>query len=186
MSLQLILGNSGCGKSHKLYNEIIDKSILNEDINYLIIVPEQFTLQTQKEIVEKHPHHGTMNVDVLSFGRLAYHVFDELGVSGQAVLEDTGKSMILRKVLSLKNDDLIFFGKEANKVGFVNELQSLISEMFQYNVTGEDLKIIKDNVKDRPMLSNKLHDIGIIYNAFKEYLEEKYITQEEEIGRAHV
>lgn len=179
MSLQLILGNSGCGKSHKLYNEIIDKSILNEDINYLIIVPEQFTLQTQKEIVEKHPHHGTMNVDVLSFGRLAYHVFDELGVSGQAVLEDTGKSMILRKVLSLKNDDLIFFGKEANKVGFVNELQSLISEMFQYNVTGEDLKIIKDNVKDRPMLSNKLHDIGIIYNAFKEYLEEKYITQEE-------
>ena len=52
MSLQLILGNSGSGKSHKLYNEIIDKSILNEDINYLIIVPEQFTLQTQKEIVK--------------------------------------------------------------------------------------------------------------------------------------
>ena len=49
-----------------------------------------------------------MNVDILSFGRLAYHVFDELGVSGQVVLEDTGKSMILRKVLSLKNDELIF------------------------------------------------------------------------------
>lgn len=179
MSLQLILGSSGCGKSHKLYNEIIDKSIKNEDVNYLIIVPEQFTLQTQKEIVETHPHNGTMNVDVLSFGRLAYRVFDEVGANNQPVLEDTGKSMILRKVLSLKNDKLIFFGKEASKIGFVSELKSLISEMFQYSVTGEDLKGIKDNVKDRPMLSNKLHDISIIYNGFKEYLEEKYITQEE-------
>lgn len=179
MSLQLILGSSGCGKSHKLYNEIIDKSIKNEDVNYLIIVPEQFTLQTQKEIVEKHPYHGTMNVDVLSFGRLAYHVFDEVGTNNQQVLEDTGKSMILRKVLSQKNDDLIFFGKEASKVGFVSELKSLISEMFQYSVTEEDLKKIKDNIKDRPMLSNKLHDISIIYNGFKEYLEKKYITQEE-------
>src|SRR5699024_3992824 len=119
------------------------------------------------------------NVDVLSFGRLAYHVFDEVGANNQPVLEDTGKSMILRKVLSIKNDDLIFFGKEASKVGFVSELKSLISEMCQYSVTGEDLKKIKDKVKDRPMLSNKLQDICIIYNGFKEYLEEKYITQEE-------
>lgn len=179
MSLQLIIGSSGCGKSHMLYRETIDKSIKNEDLNYIIIVPDQFTLQTQKDIVEKHPFHGTMNIDILSFERLAYHVFGEVGGNSRPVLEDTGKSMILRKVLSQKTDELVFFGKEAKKVGFVNELKSLISEMYQYSVTGEDLGKIKDNIKDRPMLSNKLSDIITIYNAFKEYLEKKYITQEE-------
>ncbi len=179
MSLQLILGSSGSGKSHKLYSEIIDKSINNQKVNYLIVVPEQFTLQTQKEIVTKHPYNGTMNIDILSFLRLAHRIFDEVGGNERPVLEDTGKSMILRKILSLKKDELIFFGRESNKIGFVGELKSLISEMLQYSVTDEDLENINNNLKARPMLSNKLHDISVIYKGFKEYLQEKYITQEE-------
>ncbi len=179
MSLQLILGSSGSGKSHKLYKEIIDKSINNPDVNYIIIVPEQFTLQTQKEIVRRHPYKGTMNIDILSFLRLAHRVFDETGEGNRPVLEDTGKSMILRKVLSLKKDELKFFGREANKIGFVSELKSLISELFQYSVTESDIENLNKQFQERPMLSNKLHDISIIYKGFREYLEEKYITQEE-------
>ncbi len=179
MSLQLILGSSGSGKSQDLYNEIIDKSIKHKDVNYLVIVPEQFTLQTQKEIVEKHPNHGTMNIDILSFLRLSHRVFDEVGGNDRPVLEDTGKSMILRKVLTLKKEELLYFGREANKIGFVNELKSLISEMYQYNIRGEDLENINNKINNRPMLNNKLQDITVIYQAFKEYLEERYITQEE-------
>jgi ATP-dependent helicase/nuclease subunit B len=44
----------------------------------MIIVPEQFTLQTQKELVSLHPGHSVMNIEVLSFDRLAYRVFDEM------------------------------------------------------------------------------------------------------------
>lgn len=187
MSLQLILGSSGSGKSHQLYNEIINKSINKsikksidyEDVNYLVIVPEQFTLQTQKEIVTKHPYKGTMNIDILSFMRLAHRIFDELGGNEKIALDDTGKSMILRKVISLKQDELIFFGRESNKIGFVSELKSLVSEMFQYSITSKELEEVRENIKDKPMLSNKLHDIILIYNGFKEYLEDKYITGEE-------
>ncbi|NLJ90383.1 MAG: helicase-exonuclease AddAB subunit AddB, partial [Clostridiales bacterium] len=179
MSLQLILGSSGSGKSHKLYKEIIDKSISHKDVNYLIVVPEQFTLQTQKEIVTKHPYNGTMNIDILSFLRLAHRVFEETGGNNRPVLEDTGKSMILRKVLAQSKDDLKFFGREAKKIGFVSELKSLISELFQYSVTKDDLERIGRDLEARPMLYNKLHDISVIYNGFREYLEEKYITQEE-------
>lgn len=99
MSLQLYLGSSGSGKSYQLYHEIIEESRKNPDINYLIIVPEQFTLQTQKDIVSMHPNHGVMNVDILSFMRFAYRIFDEVGGSGYPVLEDTGKSMVIRKVV---------------------------------------------------------------------------------------
>ena len=79
MSLQFIMGNSGSGKSYCLYDTVVREAIENPDKNYLVIVPEQFTMQTQKDLCLAHPKGGIMNIDVLSFGRLAYRVFEEVG-----------------------------------------------------------------------------------------------------------
>ena len=59
MSLQLILGGSGAGKSTYLYSSIIEESINNPDTDYIIIVPEQYTMATQKRVVELHPRKGS-------------------------------------------------------------------------------------------------------------------------------
>lgn len=56
--LQFILGNSGAGKSHYLYEKIIQESMKHPEINYLVIVPEQFTMQTQQDLCILHPNHG--------------------------------------------------------------------------------------------------------------------------------
>lgn len=72
--LQFILGNSGAGKSHYLYEKIIQESMKHPEINYLVIVPEQFTMQTQQDLCTLHPNHGIMNIDVLSFGRMAHRI----------------------------------------------------------------------------------------------------------------
>ena len=72
MSLQFIFGNSGSGKSHYLYQQIVEESIRHPEKNYLVLVPEQFTMQTQKDLCMAHPRGGIMNIDVLSFGRLAH------------------------------------------------------------------------------------------------------------------
>ena len=77
MALQLILGNAGAGKSHYIFEKIIQESMEHPTKQYLIIVPEQFTMQTQKDLVMMHPRHGIMNIDVLSFERLAHRVFSE-------------------------------------------------------------------------------------------------------------
>ena len=58
---------------------------------YYVIVPEQFTMQTQKTLVEMHPQGGILNIDVLSFERLAYRIFEEVGGDTRKVLEETGK-----------------------------------------------------------------------------------------------
>ncbi|MFV0342788.1 MAG: helicase-exonuclease AddAB subunit AddB [Anaerocolumna sp.] len=179
MSLQLILGKSGSGKSYTLYHEIIHKSIENPHTNYLMIVPEQFTLQTQKDIVDMHPSKGTMNIDILSFMRLAYRVFDEVGGADVPVLEDFGKTMVLRKLISRLSKDLDLFGHDVYKQGFIEELKSLLSEIYQYSINIDSLKEIHENLNGSPLLKGKLHDLIAIYEAFKNYLEEKYITAEE-------
>ena len=74
MALKFIFGPSGSGKSCQLYQEIIEASMAHPERSYIVLVPEQFTMQTQKDLVSMHPRKGIMNIDVLSFGRLAYRV----------------------------------------------------------------------------------------------------------------
>ena len=106
MALQFIFGNSGSGKSHYLYQRIVEESIQNPQKNYLVLVPEQFTMQTQKDLCMAHPRGGIMNIDVLSFGRLAHRIFEEVGQNDRPVLDDEGKNLILRKIAGNYEEDL--------------------------------------------------------------------------------
>ena len=184
MSLQLVLGSSGAGKSHKIYSTIINDSIENPKQKYIIIVPEQFTLQTQKNMVNMHPNNGILNIDVLSFVRLAYKIFEELGKDPGVVLDDTGKNMILRKIVGMEEDKLMLFKGNIKKQGFISEIKSLLSELCQYSVTPEDLLKIEDDIEDGA-LKIKLQETHTVYEAFKKYLEEKYITAEEVLDKLY-
>ena len=179
MSLQLYLGGAGSGKSYQMYQNIIEESQKNPGTNYLIIVPEQFTLQTQKDIVSMHPNHGVMNVDILSFMRFAYRIFDEVGGNDFPILEDTGKSMVIRRVVAEKRKELVLFGAGVKKTGFINELKSLLSEFYQYNIRPDDFQQMMEVSVKKPVLKAKLQDIKIIYEGFADFMKERYITAEE-------
>ena len=44
MSLQFVFGNLGSGKSHYLYEYVVKESMAHPDVNFLVLVPEQFTM----------------------------------------------------------------------------------------------------------------------------------------------
>ena len=178
MSIQLLTGGSGSGKTHRLYTDLIRDSIENPDTKYFAIVPEQFTMQTQKEIVTLHPNHGVMNIDIVSFQRLAYRVFEELAIVNPDVLDDMGKSMILRKVTGGKQKELPLYQSHLNQNGFIGQLKSMLSELYQYGITPDMLEA-KIPETTSPMLRQKLEDISVIYKAFQEYIRDRYITTEE-------
>lgn len=179
MSLQIITGSSGSGKSHRLYQDVISDSVENHNKNYIVIVPEQFTMGTQEKIVKMHPDGGVFNVDIVSFPRLAYKVFEEMGIKDREILDDTGKSLIVRKILEDCKESLSVFKKNIDKPGFVEEVKSAISEMLQYGVSPEDLKSVVKNMDTNMLFSNKLGDMITIYDGFKNYIGDKYIASEE-------
>lgn len=178
MSLQFIAGGSGSGKTRYLYEKVIKESMKHPDIQYLFIVPEQYTMQTQKELVRLHPRHGLFNIDVLSFKRLAYRVFEDMGVQLPVVLDDMGKSMVIRKVAGKLKKDLKLYGGHLEQPGFISQLKSQISELSQYGVSAEDLEMVEGET-DRTLLKEKLGDLKTIYKGFKDYIESHYITEEE-------
>ena len=179
MALQLILGNSGAGKSHYLFEKIIAESMECPNRQFLVIVPEQFTMQTQKDLVMMHPRHGIMNIDVLSFDRLAHRVFEETGGEYRKILEDTGKNLILRRLAEEKKGELTLLGGNLRKLGYISEVKSLLSEFVQYRITPEDLTQMMERNQDNPQLYYKLKDMKVIYESFQEYLKEEYLTSEQ-------
>ncbi len=179
MSLQFIFGNSGSGKSHCLYQDIVSRSVRHPQKNYLVLVPEQFTMQTQKDLCLMHPRGGIMNIDVLSFGRLAHRVFEEVGEDNRTVLDDEGKNLVLRKIANDFEDELTVLKGNLKKQGYISEVKSVISEFTQYGVDFDRLDEFMDTVSPDSYLYYKLRDIRRVYEGFEDYLSGRYITKEE-------
>lgn len=179
MSLKFIFGPSGAGKSRFLYDSIIHESQEHPKQNYIVLVPEQFTMQTQKDIVALHPAHGIMNIDILSFARLAYRVFEETGGGKLPILDDEGKSLILRKIAKDYEKELKVLKGNMKKLGYISEVKSVISEFTQYDIGEEELLRVMETVGEDSGIYYKLRDILVLYLGFTEYLDKKYITKEE-------
>ena len=179
MSLQFIMGPSGSGKSHYLYEWVTTESLTHPEKNYIVLVPEQFTMQTQKDLVAASPKKGILNIEVLSFNRLAHRVFEETGENKRIVLDDIGKNFVIRKVAGEKESDLRVLGGNLKRMGYISEMKSILSEFTQYNISPESLGEMIAQAQQYPSLCYKLQDIQVIYEAFQKYLQEKYITGEE-------
>ena len=178
MSCRIIAGSSGCGKSHQVYERIIRASLERPEEHFFVIVPEQFTLQTQKELLELHPRRTLMNIDVLSFQRLAYRIFDETGGGLQPILDDLGKTMILRKLIRENSRDLTVLQGTLARSGAVEEMKSLISELIQYRAEPAQVRQWAERTTS-PTLERKLQDVSLLYQKFLEYLDRRYLTAEE-------
>ena len=179
MALQMITGGSGSGKSKYVCDRILRESNENSKKNYFVIVPDQFTMQTQMDFVTASDKGGIMNIDILSFSRLAHRIFEETGGNRKPVLDDTGKSLILRKIAGSIKVQVPVIGSNLNKQGYIHEVKSAISEFMQYGIGQSELDEMIEYAKSRGALHYKLKDLQVLYQAFKEYIEGHYITTEE-------
>lgn len=179
MGLRFYFGASGAGKSKKLHEDIVRRSMEEPDTDFFVIVPDQFTMQTQMDLVLAHPRRGIMNIDVLSFGRLSHRIMEEAGEEPGAVLDDTGKSLVLRKVAEEARERMPVIGSNLHKMGYIHEVKSAISEFMQYGIGKKELKELVDYAGQRGALHHKLKDLEVLYESFLAYIHGKYITTEE-------
>lgn len=179
MSLQFIIGRAGAGKSHLLYKNMIEVSAKYQNKNFVAVVPEQYSMEAQKEILTMHPKKGSFNIEVTSLNRLAYTVFEEQGITGYKVMDDLGKTLVMRKILEDCKNDLVIYKDKTSMPGFADKMKMVVSELKQYGIDKDKIKGMNKEVEARPSLKHKLRDIEIINNAFNEYINEKMITSED-------
>ena len=178
MSLHFVLGASGSGKSSGTYQWIVEQALVNPDMQYMILVPDQYTMQIQKQMVLLHPGHAILNIDVLSFSRLYHRVMEELGGDTLTPLDDTGKNLILRKLAGSMKEELPVLGKLMDRHGYISEVKGIISEMQQYGISPEGMDALINGSSGRRGLQARLEDVQKLYGAYVDYQKDSYRTSE--------
>ena len=176
MKLEFILGEPGTGKTTKILEEIREKLDNPENVPLYYLVPEQFSLQSEKLLLTNDVNAAT-SIQVLSFNRLAYRLFSVLGKPQGKFMDDLGKQMLVRKVLFDVQEDLTYYKSITGKLGFVEELVNSITEFNQYMVSKDDL--IDRSVHSSKSLEAKLVDMSIILEKYRETTRGKYLLADD-------
>lgn len=171
MSLRLICGRAGTGKSEFCYEEI-KNNISNENKIY-IITPEQYSFTAEKKLLEKLEQKSTIKAEVLSFARMAYRVLGEVGGITKKNLSKAGRAMLIYDVLENQKNNLTFLGKTSQNVELI---QTQLTELKKHTISLDVLKNINEELENR-YLQEKLKDIITIYEKQEEKIKGKYIEE---------
>ena len=177
MSLTYIFGRSGSGKTTLILSKIAEAVKCPEISGIIYLVPEQFSLQAEKSLLNITESGASVKATVLSFARLAHQVYKQTGGISKTVLDDPGKSMLIRKIIYELSADLRFFNKIADKDGFIKSLSSAITELYHYEISPH---VLFDCSKNLPndYFTVKVNDIANIYSRYREYTDSSFMTSD--------
>ncbi len=178
MSLKIVYGKSGTGKSEYIFNEIAKKVHDGADKKIYIITPEQFSFTAEKKLLESVGNvNSVISAEVVTFNRMAYRAINDVMRANSKTLSLSGKSMIIYDILLENKKELKFIGKSAENVELV---ATQITEFKKHNITSEKLNEVIENSKDK-YLKTKIQDMEKVYEKYNEIVENNYIDENDNL-----
>jgi len=181
MGLQIIYGRAGSGKSFHCLHQIKLKLQADNSKKLVLLVPEQYTFQAERDLINVLASGGILKTEVLSFRRMAYRVLNEVGGITYPHIHPAGKCMIIYRILDKMKDEFAIFHKSANCQGFVNTISTLITELKRYNVHPESFDSVLKEMEEDNYLRQKLSEIKLIYSEFENMLSTRYRDADDEL-----
>lgn len=184
MSVRVLIGRSGRGKTEFCLNEIRDElRTAPEGDPIIYLVPEQMTFQSEYKLITTPDLGGMIRSQVYSFTRLAWRILQDTGGMNRYHLNSVGISMLIRKIIEEKKDELKLFQRAADKNGFVQQMEQMMTEFRRYCIQPEELAErqvqLSSGGKMNKALQDKLHDLKLIYQSFEDSLFGKYVDSED-------
>ncbi len=162
MSLQIIYGRCGSGKTDACFDML---KTADQSNKYIYLVPEQFSQESERQIAAMGK---SAYITVMSFGRLAHHVFSRLGPVGRRVIDSQGELMLAQKALMTVANKLSYLS--VSNTDFSSQLLVMASEFKRHLVTPEMLSEVADDLSDG-IFKMKLSDIALIYKTYCQLVE---------------
>jgi len=185
MSVQFILGRSGSGKTY-FSLESLKKKLhqASQGPTLIMLVPAQATFQIEQAILADSSLKGYHRVRVMDFDRLAQQVLFETSPPKVPVLSETGKEMILRRLIQEHHSELVVFTAAAKRSGFIVQLSRIISELRQYQKRPDELlrqreELLKTSNASQTVLADKLADLALIFQAYQNYIADRFVEPDD-------
>ena len=180
MGIRFIYGRAGCGKSQFCLNQIKKKIEGNNSNKLIYIVPEQYTFQRETLLLREVGERALLRGEVLSFKRMANRVFENCGGRVHDRMKDSGRSMLIHKILQDGEENLNYFNRISKEQGFTDIISDTITEFKKYNITPEKIKEKLEGIEDKE-LKDKLTDLSLIYENFNNCIDENVIDGDDEL-----
>jgi ATP-dependent helicase/nuclease subunit B len=180
MSIRFIYGRAGTGKSKFCIDEIRESIDKGGENKLILLVPEQYTFNAENKILKFIGERALLRTEVLSFKRMAHGVFEEYGGRVKQLIKESGRNMLIHRVLNENMNSLDYFKKISREQGFNEIISEIISEFKKYNINVGNLNKIYEKI-DNLELIRKLKELTIIYEAFNSKMHENYIDGDDEL-----
>ena len=181
--LKIYYGKAKSGKTHRVFSDIgSQQKQAGNACDLFLIVPEQFTLEAEKQFIDQSDSAGFLGIEVVSFKRLAHKVFEEVGKPKGVKISEMGQMMLLRKLFIQNQETLVLYKGMTNKYGFLEKCLDLIKELKQNRITPEQLQVSLEKFEQHQVLKNKLNDISVIFKAYELEKEKIYFDDEDFYG----
>ncbi|GEM_PF-6380010 len=161
--IKYITGRAGSGKSAYIMADIKQKLEYGAK-NIYVIVPDQYTYETEKQLVDSLG--GLMYVEVLSLKRLLYRILQAAGGSKEHYVSSQGRAMLILKAIKNNDIELTVLKKAARGEAFYKNMSELIANFKRFCVEPEDLFSAINEINDA-MAKEKLKDIASVYAAME-------------------
>lgn len=185
MSVRLILGRAGTGKTHYCL-EAMREAQRGAPFGppLILLVPEQATFQMEQGLIGTGMD-GSARARVLSFKRLAHLIFQETGGALRPRLTDVGRKMLLRALVHRRRGDLQLYHQVVREAGFIERLSRTLSEFRTHGYTPQDIERVAQNAaQGSPLLRKKLHDLSLLYRDYVAHIADKYADPDSDLGEA--
>ena len=181
--INIIYGPAGCGKSTKIYNSIVND--LRDGKKPILIVPDQYILNAESAIADLAEDVSTFDLEILSFRRLANHVFRELGGLSFNDIDESGKLLVMWRVLREVSPFLKMYGNIDKGISSFAELMlETVTELKQFSLSPADIEKASQKLSStHEDLSKKLYDISFIYGSYQSFLANEYNDPTDELTR---
>ena len=181
--IKIVYGGAGCGKSTYVYDCIIND--LKDGKKPLLIVPDQNVLSAERAVTDRAVDVSTVELEVLSFRRLANHVFRTLGGLSFNDIDDGGRLLIMWRVLRETSAFLKAYNRvDDRNTAFAELMLETVNELKQFAITPAMLEVAGKKLEEKHKnLSDKLFDISFIYATYQAFLSKEYNDPADELTR---
>ncbi|MDO5047214.1 MAG: PD-(D/E)XK nuclease family protein [Anaerococcus sp.] len=159
--------------------KLIEKD-LREGRKAILLVPEQYTLQTDINLMDNISSKTVIDAKVLSYSSLRSFILGKIGLDQGDFLSKNGKIMVLTRVLQDLDKDLNLFSNKSSNIDFIQNIGSLISSI-KDNVFDQDFfDRIRENADDLTRI--KFEELKLIYDKYQDMIRDKFVDGEDGIS----
>ena len=142
----------------------------------ILLVPEQYTLQAERELIHALNLPGLIDLDVLSPRRLNRRVQERGGRGALSPLDDRGRSMALSQALNLCKDELVYYRRVASLPGLPDKLSSLLADMQRCGITPDALAQHAETLPSGATRAKET-DLARIWAAYNSIIEGRFADE---------